>query len=247
MRPEWVERELLDFGVHITKGPMTSDRTLAALFSEESVTRLLEAEKSAMHAPNLAVAASMFSKRYAYLAVSSTLYLMTMYDGVYQFSPAACAFREDRKIEIDETACSFVQLDGDHHEWREQVVRKLFTQCVTPLLDVLNRTSRLPYSILWENVAVRINSLYRSMIRETEEPAVKQRVQEDYLFLKQAAGDVFGAQQNPFQHSLNLDNSLLETSNRKTCCMYYKLEKKSESLDYCLVCPLEKKKGTACS
>ncbi|KEP28216.1 IucA/IucC family C-terminal-domain containing protein [Bacillus zhangzhouensis] len=247
MRPEWVERELLDFGVHITKGPMTSDRTLAALFSEESVTRLLEAEKSAMHAPNLAVAASMFSKRYAYLAVSSTLYLMTMYDGVYQFSPAACAFREDRKIEIDETACSFVQLDGDHHEWREQVVRKLFTQCVTPLLDVLNRTSRLPYSILWENVAVRINSLYRSMIRETEEPAVKQRVQEDYLFLKQAAGDVFGAQQNPFQHSLNLDDSLLETSNRKTCCMYYKLEKKSESLDYCLVCPLEKKKGTACS
>ncbi|MED1750189.1 MULTISPECIES: IucA/IucC family C-terminal-domain containing protein [Bacillus] len=247
MRPEWVERELLDFGVHITKGAMTSDRTLAALFSEESVKRLLEAEKSAMHAPNLAVAASMFSKRYAYLAVSSTLYLMTMYDGVYQFSPAACAFREDRKIALDETLCSFVQLDGDRHEWREQVVRTLFTQCVSPFLDVLNRTSRLPYTILWENVAVRINSLYRSMMREVEETAVKQRVQEDYLFLKQAAGEVFGAQQNPFQHSLNLDDSLLETSNRKTCCMYYQLEKKSESLDYCLVCPLEKKKGTACS
>lgn len=34
MRPEWVERELLDFGVHITNGPMTSDRTLAALFQK---------------------------------------------------------------------------------------------------------------------------------------------------------------------------------------------------------------------
>ncbi|MGX9290647.1 IucA/IucC family C-terminal-domain containing protein [Bacillus sp. A015] len=247
MRPEWVERELLDFGVHITNGPITSDRTLGALFSEESVMRLLEAEKTAMHAPNLAVAASMFSKRYAYLAVSSSLYLMTLYDGIYQFPPSACAFREDRKIALDETLCSFVQLEGDRHEWRVQVVRTLFTECVTPLLDVLNRTSRLPYSILWENIAVRINSLYRSMIREVEEPAVKQRVQEDYLFLKQAAGDVFGAQQNPFQHSLNLDDRLLETSNRKTCCMYYQLEKKSESLDYCLVCPLEKKKGTACS
>lgn len=126
-------------------------------------------------------------------------------------------------------------------------MRELFTECVTPLLDVLNRTTKLSYRILWENVAVRINSLYRSMMREAEEPAVKQRVREDYLYLKQAAGDVFGAQQNPFQHSLNLDDSLLETSNRKTCCMYYKLEKKSESLDYCLVCPLEKKKGTACS
>ena len=247
MRPEWVERELLDFGVHITNGPMTSDRTLAALFSEAVVIRLLEAEKKAMHAPNLAVAASMFSKRYAYLAVSSSLYLMTLYDGVYQFSPAACAFREDRKIEVDEAACSFVPLEGDRHEWREKVVRALFTECVTPILDVLNRTSKLSSRILWENVAVRINSLYRSMMREAEEPAVKQRVREDYLFLKQAAGDVFGAQQNPFQHSLNLDDSLLETSNRKTCCMYYKLEKKSESLDYCLVCPLEQKKGTACS
>ncbi|PCK20155.1 Fe-S oxidoreductase [Bacillus pumilus] len=247
MRPEWVERELLDFGIHITDGSITSGRTLAALFSEETVKRLLEAEQAAMHAPNLAVAASMFSKRYAYLAVSSSLYLMTLYDGIYQFSPEACAFREDRKIELDATRCSFVPLEGERHEWREQVVHALFTQCVTPLLDVLNRTSRLPYSILWENVAVRINSLYRSMMREAEDPAVKQRVQEDYLFLKQAAGDVFGAQQNPFRRSLNLADSLLETSNRKTCCMYYQLEKKSESLDYCLVCPLEKKKGTACS
>ncbi|WLP58944.1 IucA/IucC family C-terminal-domain containing protein [Bacillus pumilus] len=247
MKPEWVERELLDFGVHITNGPMTSDRTLAALFSEASIRRLLEAEKEAMHAPNIAVASSMFSKRYAYLAVSSTLYMMTLYDGVYQFPPEACVFREDRKIEIDESLCSFVSLEGDRNEWREQVVHALFTECVTPLLDVLKRTSRLPYSVLWENVAVRINSLYRSMMREAEDLAVKQRVREDYLYLKQAAGNVFGAKQNPFHHSLNLDDSLLETSNRKTCCMYYKLEKKSESLDYCLVCPLDKKKGTACS
>lgn len=247
MRPEWVERELLDFGVHITNEPMTSDRTLVALFSEASVLRLLEAEKEAMHAPNLAVAASMFSKRYAYLAVSSSLYMMTLYDGVYQFPPEACVFREDRKIEIDESLCSFVPLEGDRYEWREQVVHALFTECVTPLLDVLKRTSRLPYTILWENIAVRINSLYRGMMREAEDPAVKRRVREDYLYLKQAAGDVFGAKQNPFHHSLNLDDSLLVTSNRKTCCMYYKLEKKSESLDYCLVCPLDKKKGTACS
>lgn len=95
--------------------------------------RLLEAEKEAMHAPNLAVAASMFSKRYAYLAVSSSLYLMTLYDGVYQFPLAACAFRVDRKIELDETASSFVPLEGDRHEWREKVVRALFTECVTPL------------------------------------------------------------------------------------------------------------------
>nr|MDF9458224.1 ferric iron reductase [Bacillus pumilus] len=87
--------------------------------------------------------------------------MMTLYDGVYQFSPEACAFREDRKIEIDESLCSFVPLEGDRHEWREQAVHALFTECVTPLLDVLKRTSRLPYSILWENVAVRINSLYR--------------------------------------------------------------------------------------
>ncbi|OLP65149.1 hypothetical protein BACPU_16830 [Bacillus pumilus] len=246
MKPEWVERELLDFGVYIKNEPTTSSRTLANLFSAESVTRLLEAEKKAMYAPNLAVAASMFSKRYAYLAVSSTLYMMTLYDGVYQFPPAACVFREDRKIELDDSLCSLVQVEGERHEWRERVVHALFTQCVTPLLDVLHLTSRLPYAILWENVAVRINSLYRNMMREAEDPVVKQRVQEDYLFLKQAAGDVFGVKQNPFQRGLNLDDSLLKTSNRRTCCMYYQLEKKSENLDYCLVCPLEKKKGTAC-
>ncbi|MFS0656845.1 IucA/IucC family C-terminal-domain containing protein [Bacillus sp. 179-C3.3 HS] len=246
MKPVWVERELLDFGVSITNKPKVTGRTLATLYSEESLTRLLEDEKMKMHAPNLAVAASMFSKRYAYLVVSSSLSLMTLYDGMYQFSPAACVFREDRKIELDESFCTFVQVDGNREAWRKKVVHSLFTQCVTPLLDVLHRVSRLPFSILWENVAVRVNSLYRHMMQEAEDLAVKERIKEDYLFLKQADGDVFGTKQHPFQQSLNLHDGLLETSNRKTCCMYYKLEKKSESLDYCLVCPLEKKKGTAC-
>ncbi|MFJ5964661.1 IucA/IucC family C-terminal-domain containing protein [Bacillus sp. NPDC093026] len=246
MMPEWVERELLDFGVHITSSPIKADCTLAVLFSEESAARLLEAEKIAMHAPNLAVAASIFSKRYAYLVVSSSLYLMTLYDSIYQISPSACVFREDRKMALDKSACSFVQLEGDRNEWREQVICALFTQYVTPLLDVLHRVSRLPYSILWENVAVRINSLYRSMMKKVEDPAMKKRVKEDYVFLKEAAGEVFGSQQNPFKCSLNLDESLLQTSNRKTCCMYYQLEKKAENLAYCLVCPLEKKKGTVC-
>ncbi|BBP92103.1 hypothetical protein BsIDN1_57210 [Bacillus safensis] len=134
--------------------------------------------------------------------------MMTLYDGVYQFPPAACAFREDRKIELDETASSFVPLEGDRHEWREKVVRALFTECVKPLFRRAEPHIKTLLSyFMGKNVAVRINSLYRSMMREAEEPAVKQRVREDYLYLKQAAGDVFGAQQNPFQHSLNLDDS----------------------------------------
>ncbi|MFB8735692.1 IucA/IucC family C-terminal-domain containing protein [Bacillus sp. SL00103] len=192
-----------------------------------------------MHAPNVAVAASMFSKRYAYLAVSSSLYMMTLYDVVYQFPPEACVFREDRKIEIDESLCSFVPLEGDRNEWREQVVHALFTECVTPLLDVLKRTSRLPHTILWENVAVRINSLYRDMMREAERSCGEAARARGLSVSEASDGDVFKQKQNPFHHSLNLDDSLLETSNRKTCCMYYKLEKKSESLDYCLVCPLK--------
>ncbi|MGE6629970.1 IucA/IucC family C-terminal-domain containing protein [Bacillus sp. NPDC077027] len=248
--PEWVKKELLDFGIQLTDRP-EEGRTLSHLFVEENGSKLLASEKAAMHAPNLVVAASMFSKRYAYLVVSSSLYMMTKYNGLYQFPPEACSFREDRKLSLDQTNCVLAMLEGDRAEWRKEVVKSLFTESVTPLLHMLHRVSRLPYSILWENIAVRINSNYKSMMAEETDPLLKERIRDDYLFLKQADGDIFGWADNPFQASLNLDEALLQTGERKTCCMYYKLEKKAESLDYCLVCPLEKKhqankKDTAC-
>jgi ferric iron reductase protein FhuF len=44
-------------------------------------------------------------------------------------------------------------------QWRENVLHDLFSSHIMPVLEILKKTTRIPSSILWENIAIRINSI----------------------------------------------------------------------------------------
>jgi ferric iron reductase protein FhuF len=240
-----VKKDLEAFDIHIAH-EHAEGITITDLLNEEKCLLFLEIQMTEMKAPNLPVIASMISKRYAYLVVSSTLYSMIEFNCALNLPVKACALSEDRKLCISADLCKWQEIETlGRVEWRESVLRELFKFHITPVLEVMKKTSRLPSSILWENVAIRINSIYRKILAKKLDAVKTERVYSDFNFLKNAKGDLFGLPENPIQQYLKIGEALKLNPFRKTCCMYYKLEVDSEGIGYCGNCPI-KKKQTKC-
>jgi ferric iron reductase protein FhuF len=129
----------------------------------------------------------------------------------------------------------------EREQWRVNVLYALFSSHITPVLDILEKTSRVQSSILWENVAIRINSIYRKTLAKELDPVKIERLYNDFNFLKNASGDLFHLKENPIKHYLKIGEELSLNPCRKTCCMYYKLEEDVEGIGYCGICPIKNK------
>jgi ferric iron reductase protein FhuF len=117
-------------------------------------------------APDLAIAASLFAKRVAFLASGSVLYAMSVFDKGLPLSLTACRleYAHDNglwtsSLPADITATGYAP--GARDAWRETIVSTLFRTFFAPLWQSLSQVSGLPEHILWENTAVRVYSLYQ--------------------------------------------------------------------------------------
>lgn len=236
-----VMNELKNFDIQL-EHESRKEIEITDLLNEEKCLLFLKKQMIELKAPNLAVAASMFSKRYAYLVVSSTLYSMTQFNCVLNFPVKACTLTKERKLCIQVAMCKWQKIMGEEREqWRECVLRELFSSHITPILNILKKTSRIPSSILWENVAIRINSIYRKLLSRELDQAKIERLNSDFSFLKNASGNLFDLKENPIKQYLKIGEELNLNPYRNTCCMYYKLEEDIEGIGYCGNCPIKKK------
>lgn len=208
------------------------------LLDEEKCLSFLQKQMIEIKAQNISVTASMLSKRYAYLVVSSTLYSMVEFNGALNLPVTACTLTKERKLSIQAGMCIWQEAKSlDREQWRENVLRDLFSYHITPVLDILKKTSRISSSILWENVAIRINSIYRKTLARELDPVKIVRLKSDFHFLKNASGDMFNLKENPIKPYLKIGEELKLNPCRKTCCLYYKLEK--EGVVHCSNCPIK--------
>nr|WP_272467360.1 IucA/IucC family C-terminal-domain containing protein [Terrihalobacillus insolitus] len=184
----------------------------------------------------------MLSKRYAYLVVSSTLYSMIKFDSVLTLPMGACTLSNERKLCVQAAMCSWREAQiADRDQWRENVLGDLFAGHITPFIGMLQKTSRVPSTILWENVAVRINSTYRKLMKNKLNHRQMESLYSDFYFLKKAGGDLFGLKENPIKNYLKIGEELSLNPSRKTCCLYQKLEKDVEGIGYCANFPVRNK------
>lgn len=235
-------KELKEFDIHFAnKKP--KEITITDLLNEDKCLSFLQKYMVQIKAPNVSVAASMFSKRYAYLVVSSTLYSMVEFNCALNLPVTACALSKERKLCIQANMCKWQEAESmEREQWRENVLRNLFSSHITPVLNVLKKTSRVPSSILWENVAIRINSVYRKTLAKELDAIKKERLNSDFQCLKNASGNLFNLRENPIKHYLKIGEELTLNPWRKTCCMYYKLEEDVEGIGYCSNCPIKNKR-----
>ncbi|RWZ54648.1 hypothetical protein EQV77_13430 [Halobacillus fulvus] len=199
--------------------------------NEEDVCRqFLKQQQKRIHAPDLRTTASMMMKRHAQLLVRFIFAAYVKDKRFIRLDPASTFLDEtlvlnaERPIEVD----------------RKFWVTGIFADHLTPFLRTLHHFTRLPERILWENIAVRVNSFFRKTM-ETESLTCEEeaRALELYSLLENAEPDSFGATVHPLKTYLVPKNQLTSMQTRKTCCHFYRLEKDKE-MDYCLVCPLKK-------
>lgn len=171
---------------------------------------------------NLAIAGSLFFKRYAVLTAAAALdYYGLQQKKVDWLSHATFELTQFKlfvrgSIKFEIAGC-----------WEEQIIsRHLFR-----LIEIISKECKINKNILWENVAVRLNAVLKR--NQTKYPLNHLEIVHNRItnFSPQWLENMV----NPLQKYCHLIGTT-----RKTCCRYYQLEKKEEGMDYCLVCPLKK-------
>ncbi|MCM3765845.1 IucA/IucC family C-terminal-domain containing protein [Neobacillus niacini] len=204
-------------------------------FLEEFIANLAEA----IGAPNQKIAASIFIKRYAFLAVIS-LYAMSAWNKKIDVGLDNVTMERPVKGSAWLPMFSFSELAAEdwnpaenREEWRKAVIRDLFTKNIDPVIVMLEKTFQISRFILWENIAVYLFWLYESELKDTDP-------NEDFKFLLfEADGSLFGSyRKNPIQkyygEKVYMEEWGGEVRKRKTCCFTYQL---AGSTKRCKVCP----------
>lgn len=199
-------------------------------------------------APSEKIAASIFIKRYAFLAVIS-LYAMTAWNKKLDVSLDKVRMEPASKLENWLPAFYLKDLAVDEwdsgearSEWRKGVVKELFAKNIYPLITLFEKTFGISKLILLENIAIYIFWLYESQLKEYKNAV------EDFSFLIfEAEGSLFGRYKlNPLQkyyvEKIYLDEQAEEVRIRKTCCFTYQLEGSSKRCKTC-PCSLNVKNG----
>lgn len=103
------------------------------------------------------------------------------------------------------------------------------------MIRIIAEECKINERILWENVAVRLNSVFR----EYEHISPSEQLNTVYNDLTSSNCSWLGKDTNPFQQYVHKKFIDAENPKRKTCCLYYQISKPGE-LPYCNVCPLKK-------
>lgn len=179
-------------------------------------------------APNEAAAASIFMKRYAFLAVQA-LYAMTVWNKKLNLSTENIMMERPEPGKDWLPAFRFFnptvqEREGeDRTVWRKEVLQELFAENIDPIITKLEKTFRISKLILWENVAIYLFWLY-----ETELQGSSQANDDFNHLLFEAKGAVFGTfKGNPLQKYYTeksfVEEYGTEIRTRKTCCFTYQL------------------------
>jgi ferric iron reductase protein FhuF len=202
-----------------------------------------------MQAPSRMIAASLFSKRYVSLTAVPVLYAMSAFNKGLEFplehtaleQPAAPSGGWSPRLRVSEWRVTEPAADR-RGAWRSEIIGSLFAGSLAPLWRVLSGVATIPMSVLWENTAVRLFSLYEKRIGQGGGSRTRERVKEDFAYvIAVAPGSIFGEKENPltpFYGPLCAQAASGQPVRiRKTCCFYYRV---SADGSYCSNCPKAK-------
>lgn len=240
------KQQLREFRFTEEKGPSELSLELGQLMDSEILSDYLKRLSKLIGAPNFQTAASIFMKRYAFLAVIF-LYSMTVYNkrldvSFRNISLEAIGNREQWLPQFYFKQTRAAALTGDRNEWRKECIKQLFAEHLFPVVNHLIKETKIPKHILLENIAIYIYWLYEKILFSYDDMEIRGRAQEDFHYLiHKAPGNFFDIiNRNPLK---KYDNDLVirefegEVRIRTTCCLSYRLKNGGK---YCKTCP----KGT---
>ncbi|GLB59739.1 IucA/IucC family C-terminal-domain containing protein [Cytobacillus sp. NCCP-133] len=202
----------------------------------------LQQVKQLIGANDEKTAASILIKRYAFLPVIF-LYSMTSWNLKLDISHENLVMESREKNGLWLPNFRFKKLIGERagknrDQWREEVIRTLFSEHVFPIVDCVAKEARISKLILWENIAIYVYWLYETIMPK-ETAVAKQAVKDFKFIIEEASCEVFGGYHaNPlgrfYNEKIFMENKENMIRPRKTCCFSYL----TDSGKRCGPCPL---------
>ncbi|SPJ33045.1 IucA/IucC family C-terminal-domain containing protein [Kushneria phyllosphaerae] len=225
--------------------------TVAELCEPAHCARVLDQLSPVIGSPGRRVTASLLSKRLGFLLTGASLYALSACNRALDVSSDNCLLEWAHDgsrwtsslplISLESVSLESVSLAGPEREaQRRRLVARLFAGVMQPLWQTFHEVSGVPLNMLWENVAVRVYSLYERRMAELDDPQASARRDEDFNFLLTAPASLFGVPWNPlarFYYPETLTDNGGTQRFRRTCCLYFKATCPAE---YCQSCPLLK-------
>ncbi len=224
--------------------PSTLSIQSRQLLHDDELKTFLTHIKERTKAANLAVASSLFVKRYCFV-VLITLFSMSALN-----KRLDCSFENisiqtlDDKDSLWLPSIKLKRLNvteiphWDRAKWRNELLSDIFRGHIEVLFNNLNKVSKLSKFIMWENMFVYIQWMYKNLLEDTNFRDRKQMIEDDFNYIiKECNGQLFGAYaENPF---LKFNVKPCSNNIRKTCCLSYLTESKGS---FCNTCPIRFKK-----
>ncbi len=221
------------------------------LLDDQFLMKFMKNLADVIKAPSEKAAASIFIKRYSFVAVMS-LYAMSVWNKKIDIS------LDKLKMELPEKDKEWLPLFSlkevyiedwkgtNRTGWRRRVFHDLFAENICLLIEKFEKTFHISSLVLWENIAVYLFWLYETELKDI----VNNQISEDFRYLiLEAEGQLFGRyNENPLQKYFSektyASDRGEEVRVRKTCCFNYQLQ---GSLMRCKTCPCTYKvKGGRC-
>lgn len=216
---------------------------LSELLEEQKLLCYLEKVRSYIGAPNLKVTASIFMKRYAFLAVIY-FYTITAWNKKLDISFHNIMLQtEEADLWLPKFYFQHTQIETateDRGERFEKWLELFFSKHTNVLITQLSNVTKQSKLVLWENIAVYVFWLYESVLAHGDNEQVKQRAKEDFYYIvNEVSGMRFGdCNENPIKRYYCDKSCLADESEevrvRKTCCFSYLL---GDGCKTCKTCP----------
>lgn len=215
------------------------------LLDTQQCTFILETIMPKLGAPDMKVTTSLVVKRIAFLTLAPTLYAMSVYNKGLNLSISNSVFEYQLGNRLWKNGMPIKNATPtlapkERQYWREKVLGQVFAGHLTPLVDAFYHVTGVSKRILWENVAVRVFSIYERRILLNATGAIKQRAEEDLAFLLDAnTQNIFALDENPltrfYREQALFGDPPQPVRMRRTCCFYYQA---TEPAEFCSNCPL---------
>lgn len=224
------------------------DKAIASisLLDDDQCRAVLERIMPELGAVNLKITASLVIKRIAFLTLAPALFAMSRYDVGLNMSIENCIFEYSlknrlwqSKMPLKTFELNMYQREEDRNAWREEILKNVFAHHLSLLVEQFYRITRVSKRILWENVAIRVFSIYERRVLSDIPEGVRTQAQQDFSWLiDKDTHSIFATERNPIAEFYTAKiPSPTATENirvRRTCCFYFKATEPSE---HCSICP----------
>lgn len=198
--------------------------------------------RSMIGTDDLKVAASIFMKRYAFVAAMG-LVAMTYWNKKVNVTPENLILVDEDKNGLwmphfhlkDASVSEFLSL-----EEKNVFIQSLFREHLDRVIQSLKKTTKLSNLILWENVAVYVFWIFENDDFLQNEGWKSRRDDQFRALLSNENRQWFGRyHQNPlaryYSRKVNVDDGEEKVRVRKTCCFSYRMENGEQYR--CKTCP----------